>query len=457
MDDSQRSVKLPKWDGQPSSFGQFKRKFERFLLIKELAWVVDHVREQSGINAPGNAVRATEGRVKCYAYLAESVETEDVLDTIIANYNDGAVEEALAALPPNADQDDRNEAKADAVVGMNPQRLWTAISSHAKGPIKDLSGKDLHDQMKEMKFPVEGKYAERVTAFIHQLRDLLEQAERIQDAEYPITQAMLCKIFVDLMPERFQLEYASYRHIKKINELKTAADLDARRFDRTPHLERNMHAMVTPSAFKNESGLQVDHEQIMNEANGMIQMTNAQFQQLLGQSKGRDRGGRNKYESKARRLDKSAGPLGNDRWCNDPQHGWGNHDSAHCKKLAAQGRQASSRPSTAAASGNDSKHNKQITLVKNANDTYTLVTNMTNTFVSIADAVALLAQEGVIVHDMVFVDTASDLSWSNNLADLTNIVVLDPSTAPRVEGTNVGQPVIATHKGTRTNRAGATV
>jgi hypothetical protein len=74
--------------------------------------------------------------------------------------------------------------------------------------------------------------------------------------------------------------------------------------------------------------------------------------------------------------------------------------------------------------------------------------------VAIVDAVALLTHHGQAINDMIFVDTCSDLSWTTTLGDLSNVEELEPRTAPMVEGTNVGRPISATHKGIRTNHVG---
>jgi hypothetical protein len=108
-----------------------------------------------------------------------SLESEDDLDSIVANCNDVAMMNALKNLAEDASEEDSDAATLEVKVELNPQKLWDAISTHAKGPIIDLFGKDFHGEMMGLGFPTSGTYTQRSTQFITSLRHLLEQAERI--------------------------------------------------------------------------------------------------------------------------------------------------------------------------------------------------------------------------------------------------------------------------------------
>ncbi|PHR10084.1 MAG: hypothetical protein COB29_01230, partial [Sulfitobacter sp.] len=326
---------------------------KHFLLVKDLAWVLADLQVATGVDVPqGNTQR--RGNAKAYGYIAESIDRPNKLIKIVAKYDQKHGQEAVDALnAPDAAQ--IQQALDDAAVGFHPQRLWDAICDEAKGPIKEMSGKDLYSEMRSLKFDETGNYEDRVDNYIEKIRNLLQRADTINDPNYVITEAVLCEQFIDDMSRRFKKQKAAYRDIRTVHQLEDQAHLDARDFDRdTDDEERPLRAMgATTSTVADDTPV-----------------TMSQIKQMFQEFKsGKPNARSERYESKARRMNFDAGGVGQDVWCSN--HGWGKHDNKDCRLNTKPKQQVGTNAS------------KKITLLKNADDTYSMMTNVTHANVAI--------------------------------------------------------------------------
>ncbi|PHR00191.1 MAG: hypothetical protein COB29_16075 [Sulfitobacter sp.] len=406
------------WDGRATSFPAYERRAKHFLMMKDLAWVLDDLRQATGIDPP-NGQNKKKGETKAYAYLAESISNPDKLISMIAKYDDKYGREAVDQLQGNPDADAIQAARVAVCVGFQPQRLWDAICNAAKGPIKDMSGKDIYSEMRSLKFDEDGSYKERVERYIQKLRNILGRAQNINDPNYVITEAVLCEQFIDDMPRRFKKLKPAYRDIRSIHDLEDQANLDARDFDKDADEDHDLKAMTAMTDKDN---------QIAQMAQSLTQLQQVVEKLASGGKFQANSNRKERYPTKAARMDPNTNSVGGDLFC--VMHGWGKHGNRDCRSQK----------------GKANTDSKKITLVKNDDETYSLMTNVHGAMVTIQ----AFAQTGENIANRIFVDCACEEGISNNIDQLTQVTKLNPSSAPLIEGTNDGEPVRATHRGLRT-------
>ena len=149
-EESKTGLKIPVWDCKPTSFAQWGKKIGRYLMSKELAWVLRHVSVGTGIAPPAGAAAVRKGNARAFAYIASSIANVDDLDMITEQYDEvqgKAAKEALLIANPHANVAAQQVAYDGAAVGFEAQRLWDALEEAAKGPVADMSGKDLHTEL----------------------------------------------------------------------------------------------------------------------------------------------------------------------------------------------------------------------------------------------------------------------------------------------------------------------
>ncbi|PHR10099.1 MAG: hypothetical protein COB29_01160 [Sulfitobacter sp.] len=297
------------------------------------------------------------------------------------------------------------------------------------------------EKISTLHWATEGDYSDQVSTTFAAIRAIGEQAELIADKNFPITVPMLCQTFVDLLPKRFENEYETYREIHTLAKLQEKANRDAKRFDKSA--QRPGHTMITPTsspAMYSESEKQMVRALAARIDSGastpssVVAGGNTFTLEELRRAlmPGAKKPTKWKYATQKERLDKNTVPKDGDVWCDHKWHGWGDHTTSNCRQLLAKG--------------------KEVNFIKNDNGTYTMVTNMTSTMATMQEALALTVQANINIDFKTFVDNCSDLSWATRLSDLFDVELLDTSEAPWVNGTNLGAPVRATHRGKRTHR-----
>ena len=140
---------------------------------------------------------------QAYVYLSDAV-SDTHRATIIADYDDVQREDFESS-------DDVPEY-VDLFSNPDPVRLWDAFVTHAKSSI-DLSGPQLHDRIHSWKWPAtagcSGTYVDQVTTAISDIRELIHQAELVQDSDYPFSEALACRLLLTAMPRVFQSDSSS--------------------------------------------------------------------------------------------------------------------------------------------------------------------------------------------------------------------------------------------------------
>lgn len=398
--DAASGVRQPSWDCKPSTFAHFEDKMTNYLVRAATLYVIPelNVNIQYPEPAGAQAVRDREvkiARAKTWVFLSDSVSPSDG-DDIIEQYNEGK--------QPN----DR--------INMDPVKLWAAMKQYARGAVPDLSGANLMREINQFQWPAsagDGSLKCQVKEAVSMLRSFLQQAELIQDAQYPFTQAMACMKFRDSMPDRLQSNYASYEQLTKLHDVEKRGIIDADRHDRA-FIATQQKVLIAKSDSNAQSISEPD-------------MSTTQMLKILIASMNNNSGKRApKKISEERRRDKSAGPIDDtSKWCD--KHGWVRHDSANCRQLK----------NTEVAKSN------VVRCVKNADGTYTEI----NT-VMVTKVLNAMADSGQLSEcsDEIFIDSGAEFSLCNSITDMVNVKMVR---GPLIDGVSEGSPIQTTHRGYR--------
>jgi hypothetical protein len=386
-------TKEPKWDGRPATFNRYRLELVRFFIRKKVAWAVPDLNEAS-ISLPVVGLRA-DGNATAFVIIADGIDGTD-FEALTGQYDEG---------------------KADAdKIGMDPARLWDAVMAYGRGAIADQSGPALHDRLYEWKWPSDalyGTFTAQVNQAISDIRGFRKEAEHVADNDYPCTEAMLCRIFRTSMPARFQLEYISYEAITRIHALGTRALADATRFDKSSPPVSTNYALFTKSSPR----VIIPRE---------------------------------------RRFDFAAGkPLAESIWC--PNHGWSYHTPEKCYVSRRHGRVSSQQHATQFPTEKSVPHSDNATgatgvnnkptfqCIKNEDGTFTPVYNVKMSAVSELRVFQSVHAMDLNTAPYHFVDSCADISLCGDVHRMTDVVELNPSTAPFITGT--GGLIRATHSG----------
>ena len=455
-----KALPAPTWsNAAPENWQPCRKKMLRYFTKAGLAWTVPEFQELTRAKPPTDDVQFMAEFSQAYCVIADTVpeanldEINELMDTTVQDSPEAAarVDARFAAAVGHRSPDDMPDwvprvAGSTPSELMHPGLLWAGFTEYSKGPIVGVSsGEELQSEIDSYQLPATGTYIDRVTQAITDLKAFVDRARHHGEADYPFTEALACAKFRKDMWPRFQLDYTELEQHRKLNQLGIRAKQLAKRYDQTSQLDpaRAFGARgVDDAATVGGPGHVIDafirHVQQLGTT-----LDPDQVRALAGKPAG---GGKPKNRiSEARRKDKDAGPPGPQwRWCDN--HGWSTtHDTAGCR---ANNPPATKTSGTALASGATTTG---VTLVKNANGTYSIVESGVahlNAFVPTeAELVSLAAAGALLPGEHLVVDCATDYSLTNSIDTLVDVKPVDRSFS--MDGTNVGQPIVQTHVGTR--------
>jgi hypothetical protein len=208
------------------------------------------------------------------------------------------------------------------------------------------------------------------------------------------------------MPARFQLEYISYEAITRIHALGTRALADATRFDKSSTPATN-YALFTKSIPRS-------------------------------------------FIPKERRFDFAAGkPTAENSWC--PNHGWTYHTPEKCRGTGRTpdqqpaARFPTEKPDSYSSTAPGANSQPTFQCIKNADGTFTPVYNVKMSAVTELRVFQSVHAMDLNTASYHFVDSCADISLCGELQRMTDVVELNPTTAPYITGT--GGLIRATHSG----------
>ena len=320
----------------------------------------------------------------------------------------------------------------------NPNQLWETILERSNGPVADIAGDALMEDIENINWPTTAGLTieKQVTTLLDELDAAVLAADRLDDAEFPFTQGLACRKFRKLIPKSFlkhpKVSYHAYETIKSTAAMRTLSVKDAKMIDKDRGAETtDEHEML--SALLARIGA---NEESSTEATNGPQTITALLTAALSKAGGNPKRSTRQKFTKERLMNRSEGPpWPSSVYCDT--HGWCAHKSDTCR------------------STNDNSTEKDSKLhVRNEDGTFTQVSRAQLGLCTVADirVAAMAAQIDPDQH--IFVDTGAEMGIETQLNRMQNVVVLDPTQAPLVDGTVEGPPGRATHRGTRTNDCG---
>ena len=315
------------WDGDRSSFESASQDLSDILVLMGCSQV--DALNLMGLDAPAVGQAAT--RQNALSWVAIMAFLGPLKKNVVANHDAAAIADGRIKVVCAA-----NEVPQDGFQRC-ANRLWAAALLYSMGAIPDVSGPEFQTEVEAVRYPSTGTYAARTAIVIDQLDLLLALAERLNDADYPFSQALACSKFRSVMPERFQQDFVTYESIRSISVLRARAMRDARRYDTSVDPAAAVLAAVAAAGPASGSKLDPVADAVAAMA-AKLAHANLDPIVLAGilsdvarNTPSKGRGDRGPRPRPARNMTKSVNPGDGRVFCD--HHGWCAHRTADCKHL----------------------------------------------------------------------------------------------------------------------------
>ena len=315
------------WDGDRSSFESASQDLSDTLVLMGCSQV--DALNLMGLDAPAVGQAAT--RQNALSWVAIMAFLGPLKKNVVANYDAAAIADDRIKVVCTADEVPQDGFQRCA------NRLWGAALLYSMGAIPDVSGPEFQTEVEAVRYPSTGTYVARTAIVIDQLDLLLALAERLNDADYPFSQALACSKFRSVMPERFQQDFVTYESIRSISVLRARAMRDARRYDTS--VDPAAAVLAAVAAAGPASGAKSDP--VADAVASMAaKLANANLDPIVlagilsdvaRNTPSKGRGDRGPRPRPARNMNKSINPGDGRVFCD--HHGWCAHRTADCKHL----------------------------------------------------------------------------------------------------------------------------
>ena len=228
------------WDSDRSSFESAPQDLSDALV---LVWGCSQVDALNlvGLDAPAVSQAAT--RQNALSWVAITAFLGPLKKNVVASHDAAAIADDRIKVVCTADEVPQDGFQRST------NRLWGAALLCSMSAVPDVSGPECQTEVETVRHPPAGTHAARTAVVIDQLDLLLALAERLNDADYPFSQALdvACSKFRSVTPGRFQQHFVTHGPIRSISALRACATGDARRCDTSAdHAAAVLAAVAAP-------------------------------------------------------------------------------------------------------------------------------------------------------------------------------------------------------------------
>jgi len=454
------------WDGDRSTFDGKSEELADVLVLLGAAYVGD-LNLLAMVEPTTSAAKTRQNAI---SWVAITTFVGPLKRNIIALYDQWAA--ANNELPVVAADGD----VPDGGYKRDSKRLWAAVVLYSKGALPDVAGPEFQAEVEAVKFAATGTYTDRTSAVLDQLELLRALAVRLNDDDYPFSEALACSKFRSVMPARFHQDYVTYEGIKVLAVLRARAMRDARRYDASPDPHAAVLAAVSSSTGADATtgdpvaaavtamatrlaGANLDPVVLA----GILSDVAANATEKHGNR--RSGGGRRRDGGRPPRNMNRSKPVDGKFFCDE--HGWCAHRTSTCKKLngetapggpgrtesqpaeqtlyRANGDGTFSKLSSADVSKLNLFAGATTTVHRYHVDTQTGQLAQRARPLTEADIDAIVAATGVDIGDMWIIDTGAEISMAKG-ANASNTDASLIADSIIIDGSNPGPKSAITHE-----------